>query len=205
MCGNNDNNHENNSEVMVAENPADSLEAIRNTISRTRKAVAGAYGSPLMMLWGGLLAIAYLVSHFYLKHAHIIFWTMAIIGGVGSYLVWALLLRKMPFKEPIEEKMNLRIGAMWWLLFLYVSIWLSLLAPFNGMQMNAFIVTAIMFAYVIMGLWFKEMYLLGTGLFVTAMTLVGFFVLPKIYCLWMAFMAGGVIFAIGLYTKLKWN
>jgi hypothetical protein len=101
--------------------------------------------------------------------------------------------------------MNLRVGAMWWLLFLYVSIWLSLFSPFNGMQMNAFIVTATMFAYIIMGLWFKENYLIGTALFVTAMTLIGFFLLPHYYCLWMAFMAGGAIFVIGLYTKLCWK
>jgi MFS family permease len=190
---------------LINENPVESLAAIQNTITRTRKAVSGTYGSPLMMLWGGLLAIAYAASYFYLRYAHIIFWTMAAVGGVGSYFLWFWLLRKMPFKEPAEEKMNWRVGAMWWLLFLYVSIWLSLLAPFNGMQMNAFIVTATMFAYIMMGLWFKEMYLIWTGLFVTAMTLIGFFLLPHFYCLWMAFMAGGVIFIIGLYTKLRWK
>jgi len=132
------------------ESAKDSLAAIENTMLRTRKAVAASYSSPLMILWGLLLAIAYTAAHFYLKYAAVIFWTMAGVGTAGSYLVWWRLLRKIPFKEPTEEKINLRLGALWWSLFLYIFIWLSLLAPFNGKQMNAFIITAIMFAYVVM-------------------------------------------------------
>ncbi|MFA5292367.1 MAG: hypothetical protein WC496_04950 [Phycisphaerae bacterium] len=191
-------------ETVNNENAQESLAVIENTMTKTRKAVAAGYSSPLMILWGLLLMAAYTAAYFYIKYAAIIFWTMAAVGTAGGFLVWFLLLRKIPFKESSGEKMNLRIGGLWWLLFLYIFIWLGLLSPFNGMQMNAFIITAIMFGYIILGLWFTAYYMIWTGLFVTAMTLTGFYLLPHYYCLWMAFMCGGVIFCIGLYIKLRW-
>jgi hypothetical protein len=189
----------------IQQSAQESLATIENTMLRTRRAVAAGYSSPLMILWGLLLTAAYAATHFYLKYAAVIFWTMAGVGTVGSILVWFLILRNIPFKEPAEEKLNLRIGALWWLLLLYIFIWLSLLAPFNGMQMNAFIITAIMFGYIILGLWLTAYFMVWLGLFITAMTLTGFYLLPHYYCLWMAFMCGGAIFCIGLYIKLRWR
>jgi hypothetical protein len=187
------------------ESAQESLAAIKKVMTQTRKAVATSYSSPLMILWGLLLTAAYTTAHFYLKYAAVIFWTMAGVGTVGSILVWFLILRNIPFKEPAEEKLNLRIWALWWLLLVYIFIWLSLLAPFNGMQMNAFIITAIMFGYIITGLWFTAYFTVWLGLFITAVTLTGFYLIPHYYCLWMAFMCGGVTFCTGLYIKLRWR
>jgi hypothetical protein len=189
----------------LPESAKESLAAIENTMLRTRKAVAASYSSPLMILWGLLLTVAYTAAYFYLKYAAVIFWTMAGAGTVGSLLVWSVLLRKIPFKEPAEEKINLRIWAFWWSLFLYIFIWLNLLAPFNGMQMNAFIITAIMFGYIIQGLWLTAYFMVWLGLFITAVTLTGVYFIPHYYCLWMAFMCGGVTFCTGWYIKLRWR
>jgi hypothetical protein len=187
------------------ENAQESLAAIENTMLRTRKAVAASYSSPLMILWGLLLTVAYTAAYFYLKYAAVIFWTMAGIGTVGSILVWWRLLRKIPFKEPAAEKMNLRIWTMWWLLFLYVFIWMNLLAPFNGMQMNAFILTAVMFGSVVQGLWLSSYFMVWFGLAVTATTLVGFYLLTPYYCLWMAVTTGGAFLCTGLYIRFRWR
>jgi hypothetical protein len=182
-----------------------SLMQVEQTIARTRKAVAASDSSPHLILWGLLLAAAYGATHFYLKYAAVIFWTMAGVGLLGSFLVWWRLQRKLLVKEPVEEKINLRIGALWGSLFLYVFIWLSIFAPFNGMQMNAFILTAVMFCYVIMGLWFAAYFMVWLGLAVTATTLVGFYLLPDYYCLWMAVTAGGLLLGTGLYLHARWR
>ena len=155
-----------------------SLAAVKDTMLRTRRAVAAGYSSPLMILWGLLFAVANAVAHFYLKYTYIIFWAMAGVGLMGSLLVWWRLQRKLPVKEPTEERMNLRMGAFWGSLFMYVFIWLSIFARFSGMQMHAFIVTSTMFGYVVLGLWFIEYYMAWLGLAVTAATLVGFYLLP---------------------------
>jgi hypothetical protein len=182
-----------------------SLAAVTETMLRTRKAVAAGYSSPLLILWGLLWVAAYTASHFYLKYADVIFEAMAGVGLLGSFFVLRRVKQTMPVKEPTEEKLNWRIGGLWWLLFIYVFIWLNLFRPFNGMQVNAFICTAVMFAYVIIGLWFAAYFMVWLGLAVTATTLVGFYLLTPYYCLWMAVTAGGLLLGTGLYLHARWR
>jgi hypothetical protein len=182
-----------------------SLMQVEQTIAKTRKAVAAAYSSPLLILWGLLWVAAYTATHFYLKYADVIFGVMSGVGLLGSFFVWQRVRRNFPVKEPTEEKLNWRIGGLWLSLFIYVFVWLNLLRPVNGMQMNAFICTAVMFAYVITGLWFTAYFMVWLGLAVTATTLVGFYFLPAYYCLWMAVTAGGLLLGTGLYLHARWR
>jgi hypothetical protein len=182
-----------------------SLAAVTETMIRTRKAIAAGYSSPLLILWGLLWVAAYTASHFYLKYADVIFEAMAGVGLLGTFFVLRRVKQTMPVKEPAEEKLNWRIGGLWWLLFIYAFIWLNLFRPVNGMQMNAFISTAVMFAYVIIGLWFAAYFMVWLGLAVTATTLIGFYLLTPYYCLWMAVTAGGLLLGTGLYLHAKWR
>ena len=62
--------------------------------------------------------------------------------------------------------------------------------PTSGEQASTLVVTFIMFSYVVVGLWMERV-LLWVGLLTTAMTLIGYFVFPGYYNLWMAFLGGG--------------
>ena len=101
--------------------------------------------------------------------------------------------------------MNWRIGGLWGALLIYIFIWLRLLSPVNGMQVNAFICTACMFAYIVIGLWFESYFMIVLGLAVTAATLIGFYLLAGYYCLWMAFAGGGALLGTGLYIRVRWR
>jgi hypothetical protein len=68
----------------------------------------------------------------------------------------------------------------------------------------AYACLACMQAYVVMGLW-VDRYLLWLGLFVAAMILVGFFLLPGIFWLWMALFAGGPLVLTGFYIRHCWR
>lgn len=187
------------------ENAQASLAAVKDTMLRTHKAVAAAYSSPLLIFWGLLWVAAYTASQFYPQYADVIFGAMAGVGLLGSFLVWPRVKRNLPVKEPVEEKINLRIGALWGSLFIYIFIWLSIFAPVNGMQINAFVCTVVMFAYIVTGLWFTAYFMVWLGLAVTATTLVGFYLLPAYYCLWMAVTAGGLLLGTGLYLHARWR
>jgi hypothetical protein len=186
------------------EEAVQSLAQVEQTIAKTRKAVAAAYSSPLLILWGLLLAAAYTATFLYVEYAAVIFWAMAMIGILAGLVVMRHIKRKLPFKEPAGERIGLRIGAMWWSLSLFVFIWLNILVPLNGMQINAFIVTAGMFGYIVLGLWLAAYFMVWLGLAVTAATLAGLFLLTPYYCLWMAVTTGGLIFATGLYLRIRW-
>lgn len=181
-----------------------SLASANDMMRRTRKAIAATYSSPLLTLWGLLWAGAYAATHFYVEYASWIFGVMVGIGLICSFPVWLQVKRRLPVREPTEEKLNWRMGGLWFLLFIYITVWLNLIHPANGMQINAFIVTAVMFAYIVIGLWFAAYFMVWLGLAVTATTLVGFFLLAHYYSLWMAFTAGGLLLGTGIYLRIRW-
>jgi hypothetical protein len=185
------------------ENAQDSLAAIEEIMKQTRRAIASTHANPLLIMWGILWVVSFTAAQFYLAYAHYIFWSMGAIGGVGSFLICRISNTESCVRTSTSD--GRRLLLFWVLLFVYAFIWLSILAPFSGLQINAVFCTAAMFGYIVMGLWFGGYFMVWLGLAVTAMTLIGFYFLPHYYCLWMAFTGGGTIFCTGLYIRLRWR
>lgn len=182
-----------------------SLSSVQNVMVQTRKSLASAYVNPLLIMWGLLWIIAFTTTHFYIPYAYHIFMAMGVIGGTGTAVIIRVFHSKAPVKETSTNNLSRRILALWIFLGIYIVIWLFLFAPFSGLQCNALICTAVMFVYIVMGLWFNNRFMIVLGLAVTAGTLVGFYLLRNYYCLWMALIGGGAIFGTGLYLRLRWR
>jgi hypothetical protein len=182
-----------------------SLSTVENIVGRTHRAISSSYANPSLMMWGILWIIAFTATHFYYTYAFYIFMAMAVVGGIGTAVIYKIFHTKAPVKDTSSQKYGRRVTALWIFLCIYIVVWLFLLAPFNGIQCNAFICTAAMFAYIVMGLWFKSRFMIVLGLAVTAGTLVGYYFLRDYYCIWMAFVGGGALFGTGLYIRLRWR
>lgn len=189
------------------EQAKDSLEQIDAVSNRTRRTIASTYDSALLIMWGLIWIAAFIGTHFILTWVWLIWFGLGGIGAVATFLVvWRQFRRANPIKMPADKKIGQRIFWFWVLLFVYAFVWLSILKPYHGIQVNAFLCTAIMFAYVVMGIWSESRYMLWLGLAVTGITLVGFYVIPPgYYCLWMAPTAGGALLGTGLYIRLRWR
>lgn len=187
----------------INENAKESLASINEVMSQTRKAVASTYANPLLILWGILWVASFMAAQFYIVYAHYIFWGMSMVGGVGSFMI-IRNYNSRPFVKSSTQK-SWRLFWFWSLLFVYTSIWLAILSPFSGLQLNAVLATAGMFGYIVIGLWLNSYFMVWLGLTVTATTLIGFFFLPHYYCLWMAVTGGGAILFTGLYIRLRWR
>ncbi len=189
------------------EEARNSLDQIQVVTSRTRKTIAAGYDSGLLIMWGLIWSIAFIGTHFFLSWAWQIWTALCGIGSIVTFWVgWRQFRLANPIKLPAAEKIEWRIFWFWGLLFVYMFIWLFILKPRHGIQVNAFLCTAIMFAYVVTGLWSRSYYMLWLGLAVTCITLVGFYLIPpSYYCLWMAVMAGGALWGTGLYIRLRWR
>ena len=72
----------------IADEAQDVLYESQDVVLQTRKAVASTYASPLLVLWGFLWGIAYLASYFYINYAFRIFMFMALVGGLGTALIF---------------------------------------------------------------------------------------------------------------------
>lgn len=182
-----------------------SLNQIQNASAQMRKAIASSYGSNLLILWGLLWSIAFIATHFYLAYAHQIFVAMGLVGGIGTFIIRWAFYAMAPVKSSPEQKLGWRMFWFWVLLLVYIFIWLSIFAPSSGLQCNAFICTAVMFAYIVMGLWFCSYFMVLLGLGVTGATLIGYYLLTSCYCLWMALMGGGALLATGVYIRICWR
>ncbi|MBW8040345.1 MAG: hypothetical protein FVQ85_10130 [Planctomycetes bacterium] len=185
----------------------DSLEQIQAVSIRTRKTIAASYDSAMLMMWGLIWFVAFLGTHFFLGWVWPIWMGLSGIGCIATLVFsWSQSRSANPVKIPAAEKIGWRIFWFWSLLFVYIFLWLSILKPLHGIQINAFICTTIMFAYIVTGLWFKCYYMVWLGLGVTCTTLVGFYLIPpSYYCLWMAPTGGGSILGTGLYIRLFWK
>ncbi len=183
-----------------------SLSLVEGAMSQTRKAILSTYASSLLILWGAIWVIGFIADHFYLAWAYHITAVLNTLGIIGS--IW--VCRKCPIRDDPKisapYRITWRVFILWISLFVYIFIWLNLLAPSNGMQVSAFMATAVMFLYVVMGLWLASYFIVWLGLAVTAITLVGFYLIPsEYYCLWMGIMAGGALLGSGLYIRFRWR
>lgn len=183
----------------------DDLESVRQTMAKTKRALNASYASPMLILWGILWVAAYTACHFYLSYASHIFTVMNVIGGLGSgFIVW-WYHRKSPLKVKSANPIGRKVFWFWIFLIIYLGIWLAILSPFNGLQLNVTIVTAVMFAYVVMGLFYDSRFLGVLGVGVTAAALLAYYVFPAYYCLWIAVCGGGALLSTGIYIRLRWK
>ena len=185
----------------------DSLDQIQTVVNHTRKTIAASYDSSLLMMWGLIWILGFLGTHFFFRWVWPIWVGLSGTGCIATLVFsWSQYRSANPIKTPTAEKIGWRIFWFWSLLFVYIFIWLSILKPRHGIHINAFMCTAIMFAYIVTGLWFKCYYMVWLGIAVTCTTLVGFYLIPTgYYCLWMASTGGGAIFGTGLYIRLYWK
>jgi len=134
-----------------------------------------------------------------------IIWT-ALMGtaGVMQWLMVKKDLKSGAVRPTQSSKASKQMFWFWVVLGMYCFAALAILSPANGLQFNAFMVITVMFAYVIMGIWGGEKMMIWLGVIITVNTLIGYFVVPGYYSVWMAVMGGGVLFGAGLFGKIFW-
>jgi hypothetical protein len=194
------------------------LEQIHEIFGDTKKKIAAGSTAPLLIIWGAIWFIAYIGTYVgYLLefksycfrltsrisigiHPSGLCWMVLV--AIGIVASWIFGVRRAPVKSPH----NKRFGLNWLILFIYAILWLTLLWPWNEYQINAFMASIPMFAYVVMGLW-ADRVLLWLGIVVTLLIIIGFFLFhfQPAFWLWMAILGGGALAGTGLYIRKAWR
>jgi|WetSurMetagenome_2_1015567.scaffolds.fasta_scaffold179104_2 hypothetical protein len=194
------------------------LQEIADTEGRTRQMLYKE-GDLLFIVWGLVWLLGFLGTHVIkglgesprlTNCAILLLWGLLVGAGV---VVTILVTRR---QEPVKSPLGKAVAVLWWIVFGYAWLWIGLLFPFikieNSAQaaqlsrhMGAIYATIPMLMYVIMGLWFGARFLLWVGVVITLLTLVGLFLLPFWFWLWMAFIGGGVLIGAGLYSRWTWR
>ncbi len=181
-----------------------SLAAIEETMTRIRRGIAAA-GAPYLIIWGAVWIAGFAAAQFLPAWGGWIFSALDCVGVALSIGVGFAYSRKAAVRSPGERKIFWRIMIFWIAIFAYVFLWMALVRHWEALTAAAFISTVAMFAYVVMGLWFDALYLTLTGFAVTALTLVGYYLLPGWFMLWMAIFGGGTLLGTGLYIRSAWR
>ena len=190
------------------EEARETLSQIRDVVERTKKLVAYGGADTQLVVWGVIWVLGCLGTHFMPLLAH---WLWLVLVGTGFGISVIVERRRNPVKSPVAK----RIAWLWFLLFVYVGLWFALLSPFMRVRgadesmmfqrhFGAICATVPMFAYVVMGLWLDN-FIIWIGLVVTALTILGLFLIESYFFVWMAVMGGGTLIGTGLFIRNRWR
>lgn len=189
---------------ITTQHAEESLAAIETTMVRARH-YAASVASPILYLWGAIWILAYGLCHFYPTQSGLIWAPLSTLGAVLSVV--------FSKRAPVRSSNDGRFGLAWLVLFGFAGVWFAVLIPWDhaasfdalAMQraLGAYAATLVMFAYVMMGLWWDRFFM-WLGLVITGLTLLGYFGFPAYFNLWMAFLGGGLLFASGWLIKRRW-
>jgi len=191
------------------ESAKESLNAVQDTITQTRKAISASYAADILILWGLILIAGFTGCHFYPNYGGQIFTSLDVIGFIGTF--W--FIRKGWKKGPVKSTAvacgkigwGWKIFGFWTFLGIYFTVLLFILQPTDGRQISASILITCMLAYIVIGLWFDSYFMIWLAITVTAMTVTGFHFLYDYFYLWMAPTGGGAILGTGLYIRFAWK
>ena len=200
-----------------------SLQEIEDVADRTRRMAAFAGTDVILVIWGMIWMLGYLGNEIIPRLALSLnpklgpaiqwlipgWWSLLIIAGIAATM---LVSRR---NTPVESSIGKRIGWLWLALFGYVYLLGFLLMPFVKLQgfeeemrffkhMGALAAIVPMLGYVVIGLWLDS-FLVWVGLGVTALTVLGLYLLTPWFWTYMAFVGGGALIGTGLVIRRKWR
>ena len=178
------------------------LEAIQAMAKKTRRAIANSGAYAFLIIWGCVWLIGFSANHF-LSGAVVGYTWMVldILGGLLSVVMGIRFSRKV--RSPSGDKAGRRIGYFWLLLFLYCLLLLAVIYPLDMKQGAMVIVLFVMLGWIAMGLLLSAASI-WWALVITALALIGYYLLPSYFYLWMAILGGGGMIALGFYIRSRW-
>jgi hypothetical protein len=180
----------------------ETLAAIQKITQRTRHAIASSGTYITLIATGIVWLVGFLATQFLSGVIVAYIWTgMSILGGiVGTVLGFRMAPR---VRNPSAGAAAKRAGIFWLLLILYGIVIILIARPTDGKQATLFIILFIMIGQLSMGL-LVSFSSVWWALPITALALIGYFLLPGIFYLWMAILGGGGMIAFGIYIRSRW-
>ena len=177
-------------------NAQSALDDVAEIEARTVQAATYGASSAIAILWGVVVALAYIMNQFF-PAITVPAWLCAWAAGfVGT----ALISRRWKRQSQGRHGMAMRLVYAQMVLILFGFLFLWLLPPSSPRQIAAFFPLVFMMGYVIAGLWMGRFFLF-CGILVSALTVIGYLYSGPWLPLWMAAANGGALIAGGLYLR----
>jgi hypothetical protein len=180
----------------------EALAAIQSMMKKTRRTISSSGAYLFLIVWGVVWLLGFLGSQFLPQDIGGYAWMILdTLGWILSAVIGIRMGRAVRSSSSVTS--GKRIGIFWLLLFVYAIATVAISWPADGKQLAMYIILFVIVGWLAMGL-LLSFYSIWPGLVITALALVGYFLLPDIFYLWMAVLGGGGMIALGLYIRSRW-
>lgn len=178
---------------------AAALAQVEDAQATMRRVVRAHRGHYHLWIWGVSWIVMPLGAQFYGDTAVRWFGLICIPCGIASAIVGGTQNRQL--RSPVNHRFLCALAA---LVAFAVAFPFVLHATTEPKSLYAYSCLVVMQGYVVAGLW-TDTYLLWVGILVSALVLVGVFLLPGFFWIWMAVFGGGTLIATGFYVRHFWR
>ena len=180
----------------------EALADIQSMTEKTRRSIADSGAHISLIITGIVWLIGFTCTQFLSGMIVAYIWIgLSILGTALAAMLGSRRSKRV--RSPSAKATAKRIGLIWLLLAVYCIAAISVAWPLDGKQLTMFIILFVMVGWMVMGL-LLSFTSVWPGLFIIALILIGYFLLPDFYYLWMAILGGGGMIALGLYIRTRW-
>jgi hypothetical protein len=171
-----------------------SLQDVARIEQRMREAFYYGGSSSILIVWGVVWAVGYLVTYLSPPNANLAWYVLDGFGVLSAVAIGYTRSRAR------RRDWDWRLSAAFVLLMGFGIFWASLLGNAQWREISVFWSTLFMFGYILAGLWLGRFFIV-CGVAVTLLTLAGYFWSGPWFPLWMAVVGGGSLMLGGLWLR----
>jgi len=180
----------------------EALAAIQAITQKTRHSIANSGAHIFLVVTGIIWLVGFLSTQFLTGNIVTYIWTgMSLLGTAIAILLGNRMgkrVRSPSFNAPAK-----RAIIFWLLLVFYGIAAVAIARPTDGKQVTMFVILFTMVGQSAMGL-LLSFSSVWWALPITVLALVGYFLLPAYFYLWMGVLGGGGMILLGLYIRFRW-
>jgi hypothetical protein len=180
----------------------EALAAIQTMAQKTRHSIAGGSAHISLIITGIVWLVGFTATQFLTGSIVPSIWIgVSILGSALATILGIRAGRRVHSASTAVT--GKRIAIFWILLILFAAATIAVARPADGKQLTLLIILFAMTGQMGMGLLLSFSATWWT-VPVVALALVGYFIVPVWFYLWMALLGGGVMVILGLYIRRRW-
>jgi len=180
----------------------DNLAAIQIVTQKTPHSIASSGAYIFLIVTGIILLIGFMCTQFLPGGIVVYIWVgLSVLGSIVGTALGIRMGKRV--RSPSTAVTAKRIGIFWLLLVFYCSATIAVALPLEGKQITVIVVLFMMVGQLAMGLLFS-FDTVWWALPISALVLIGYFLLPGFFHLWMSLLGGGGMNALGLCIRSRW-
>lgn len=180
----------------------EALAAVQAIMKKTRHSIASSGAYIFLIITGIVWLVGFVSNQFLAANLLGYIWgVMSVLGSAAAIFIGTRMDRRV--RSPGINTSARRAITFWLLLLIYAVAIIAIAQPTDGKQVTMFIILFIMIGQLSMGL-LLSFSSVWWALPITALALIGYFLLPDYFYLWMGVLVGGGMILLGLHIHSRW-